>query len=185
MLGRIGSALALASVTTLMVVGCTPEEPVESTPPPPSEGTPSAELTAREVEVEAFALAQEFVALVDEGFATSALPIERLEQVATQTAIDKVQAELDQFEQLGWSIEGTSTVDSPTLNRWDEAEGSAQVLACLDTSGITTTLASGEPAPGTQSRQPRLFSFEYVGKELLVTDISVVPQSTRLPGCGS
>lgn len=134
------------------------------------------------------AVAQEFVALVDQGFASSALPREELESVATPAAIDKVQGELDQFVALGWRIEGSSLVDSPSVSGWDgpdQVRGSAQLLACLDTSGVNTTDADGEPAGGDEARQPRLFTIEYDRDQLLIADVSPLEDSTELAGCGS
>lgn len=189
MLGRIGSALALASVATLMVVGCTPEEPVESTPPPSSvEPSPSALLTEQQVLGDAFAAVQQFYLLIDEGFAAGELANEELERVATADAIAKVQSELEQFRAMQWTIEGTSDLDTPTLVRWDhqsDASGSVELLACLDTSEVETMNADGEPVTGGTARQPRLFSLRYDASGMKVTDLAPVDPATELAGCGS
>lgn len=172
----------------LVLAGCTPPEPTEPTPPPTPENSTDAPLDEQAMETNAFALAREFVALVDEGFVDAALPLERLRDVATATAIQKVQGELDQFVRLGWRIQGSSAIDSPSLTGWGgpgQERGTAQLLACLDTSGVITTDENGEPTSGDEPRQPRLFTIEYDRDEMLISDVSPVADSTELEGCGS
>ncbi|WP_347754828.1 hypothetical protein [Agrococcus sp. ProA11] len=187
MIGRIGTAFAVAAVAALVVVGCTPEDPVETASVSATEPAASGVPDEQEILDDAFATAREFYRLVDEGFATGELSDAALQRVATAEAIAKVQSELDEFTGLGWTLNGTSSLDSPALTRWDDwsdASGTIEVLACLDTSNVVTMNAAGEPVTGGEPRQPRLFTVKHDESGMRVADLTPVDPNTELAGCG-
>lgn len=192
MFRRLASAAALVATAALVLVGCTPPEPTETTPAPsptqPSDptDTPSPSRSDAELLDDAFAVATRFNRLVDEGFSDGVLPTEDLAAVASPDLIDVLQADLDQFTSRGLRLEGDSSLDTPSLVSREAAStqtGKVILATCMDTSNASTIDASGEVVSGGVERQPRLFELEYNAASMTVTATGPPQEPLDLPGC--
>ncbi|MGM1029328.1 MAG: hypothetical protein ACQEWM_05565 [Actinomycetota bacterium] len=189
MLRRLASGAALVAAAVLLA-GCTPPEPVETTPAPtpgPSSSTsPSVDPEERLVE-RSFQVSTELLDLVDQGFRDGSLPEEDLRRIATDELIAMINTDLAQFQEQGLQVSGSSDLDSPSLvSHESSGDGSgALVLAtCWDTSGTRTVGPDGEVVSGGVTRQPRLFEIQYSTTEMRVTRTGPPSDSAEVPGCG-
>ncbi|GAA1422996.1 hypothetical protein [Agrococcus citreus] len=188
MLRRLASGAALAAVAAVVLAGCTPPEPVETTPVP----TPTVSATAsgnseEELLARSFEVSVQLLALVDRGFREGSLPSDDLREIASAELIAMIDADLAEFQQQGLQVSGSSGLDSPSLisNDPDDDGGGALVLAtCWDTSGTRTTGPDGEVVSGGVTRQPRLFEIQYSASDMLVTRTGPPAQDLELPACG-
>ena len=167
MLARLGSGLALAAVAALALVGCSPPEPVATTPAAEPTVEPSASSTAEEqLLADATEVAEEFVTYVDEGFATGTLPAEQISDTATPELIEQLEAEIEAFASQGLRTTGASRIDTPSLVNASPPLNDGDtflLLTCFDTSAVTTFDADDQPVSGGVERQPRMFEFEFAG----------------------
>lgn len=192
MLRRLASSAALVATTALLLVGCTPPEPTETTavPSPSQSASPSPspspdaeqQLLDRSLEV-----SSDLLALVDQGFREGALPEEELRRIATEGLIAMLEADLTEFRNQGLQVAGSSELDSPMLvsnEPTSASDGSLVLATCWDTSGTTTTASDGEVVSGGVTRQPRLFEIQYTAREMLVTRTGPPSDPIEVPGCG-
>lgn len=129
MLSRLGSGVALASVAALVLVGCTPDEPVETTPPPSVEPTAEVE--------EALAVARQAwdayrAQLTEFGADPSSASLEPLQEVATQ---DVAERQLENFADAAARrvhTEGNRTTTAFEASDLSSAPASVAVNVCVD-----------------------------------------------------
>lgn len=173
--------LALAALSGAMLAGCTPEAPVETTPPPtPAEPTVSEEEALLE---EAVAVAERVTAAADIGFATGSMPRDEMAEYASPDLIDELQAEAEVFFAQDVTLEGSSTLDSSELLPSDDPT-IIYLLTCQDTSAVSVTDSQGEVISGGVERAERVFEFQRQGDQLIATRTSIPGDGSELEGCG-
>ncbi|RWR20399.1 hypothetical protein D8Y24_09870 [Agrococcus lahaulensis] len=187
MLARLGSGLALAAVAALALVGCSPPEPVATTPAAEPTVEPSVS-TEEQLLADSIETVEAFLRLTDQAFASGELPTEELSSVASDELIEQLRVEVDQFAMQNLDVEGFSQLDTASLveveNPMPES-GEVLLLGCVDTSGVTTTDADGERVTGGVTRQPRVFSIAFEPNSMLVTGTTPPSEDPELPGCNS
>ena len=136
----------------------------------------------------ATAVAEEFVASVDEGFGTGTLPAEQIAGIATPELIEQLESEIEAFASQGLRTTGASRIDTPSIVDvslpLDDGDAFL-LLTCFDTSAVTTLDADDQPVSGGVERQPRMFEFEFAGGALRVAHSAPPEDDTELAGCGS
>lgn len=149
----------------LVLAGCTPSEPEETTAPPTVEPTVDALETARQRYVEYLNAG---LAMLENGTADPTLldGIATPEQIALNTA--DVEATLAQ----GYRAEGVYDVSAFQVH--SESEERLEALVCIDNSQVNI-IRSGETQPASPADPVRV-TFELT-PEPLVTYIDAVPEA--------
>lgn len=152
--------LALAALSGAMLAGCTPEAPVETTPPPTSAAPTVSEEEARAA-WEAYQ-----AALSDAGAEPESASLDQLEAVASSELARQQFESFEQAAALGARVEG----ERSTQNFLFEAEP-LEAAVCVDISSERLINASGEDiTPSDQAGQlSRVVSFASEDSRLLVS----------------
>lgn len=163
MLGRIGSALALASVTTLIVVGCTPEEPVESTPPP-SESPLSSSVDGELTETLRAAWDRYQSLLSELGEDPASATVEDLLEVATPGHASFLAENFEDAAERRIHTEGVRSTSLFALEPQAQHEP-ALVSLCEDLSAERLIGDEGEDLTPPEQQEPRSRSVTFVESE--------------------
>lgn len=143
MLARLGSGLALAAVAALALVGCSPPEPVATTPA--AEPTVEPTLSDEEALRQAQATFDSFYQAVDAQFAAGQASPEALQEDATPELADSFASEIAAFLAEGEVSRGVLEITAIELE--ERTADRISTLMCTDASGIETTDAQGNVKP--------------------------------------
>ena len=97
---------------------------------------------------------------IDAPWASADTP-DALDKVLADVAVEGYAAELEaqwlELTSQGWSITGSSKVESLEITALDadSAPASAEVVACIDSSGVTVLDAAGDPVGDASAASPR------------------------------
>ncbi len=164
MLRRLASSAALVAAAVLLA-GCTPPDPVQTTTPATASPSPlgvadSAEPSRRERSLASHGVRSRSSTRASR---TASCRLRRLEAIATPRADrEGARANSTSSSVWAWHIEGASVCRLTLAASWDgpdEGHGTAlNSCACWTRPNVDTTDADGEPVcGGDERRQPRLF----------------------------
>lgn len=157
---KLGTSIALISITAMLLVGCTPEEPGETASPT----TVTDEVTAT---------FDGFYQAVDAQYAAGEASVEGLSEYATDAMA------------VTWAADVQSTIDAGRMSRGvlritaveivSETQGAIQARLCTDGSGIETTHQDGSTqAPSGLVAWAAGFERAGQGSRLLLDDLQPI-----------
>lgn len=136
-----------------------------SSPATTGEGTPLDDTAAR---------ALVLTAVTSSAQADPAVPAaDSLEGIATGAYVAEVDAQLQELDANGWTIEGEPTIEAAevTAIALDAEPPSTTVETCIDSTEVRTIDSAGAPLPGASSpRALNIFHLQWDGARWLIAD---------------
>lgn len=148
-------------MAALVLVGCTPDAPTETTPPASTEASPPPSVPA--VVGEATSTYENFLNARSELTQSPEADVDDLRRFATDSQASTTYAEVLELVQSGQSLEGRFTVTTSTLV--SESDQTPSLILCVDNSevvivdratGDTTSTTPADPVLVTFSREDTL-----------------------------